>query len=252
MKHTAIKTLKFIIFGSTKNYKKHDYFLMPLYAILVAVLFRSLFFDHFHVPSGSMLNTLLIGDKISISKRSYGYSRYSFPFGLAPIKGRILAKQKPERGDIVVFKLPSNKRTNYVKRLIGLPGDSIRIENGVLEINGQKVKRVKVAENEEYETYLETLPNGVSYNVIEYDDNSFADNMPLKVIPQNHYFFMGDNRDNSQDSRFSVGFVHEDLLLGKVNRVLISSPNSLFNIFKWGNVRTERIFKSPYEVENNA
>ncbi|MFT4967175.1 MAG: signal peptidase I [Candidatus Deianiraeaceae bacterium] len=249
MKSTIIKTLKIILFGSTKNYKKKDYFLMPLYAILIAILLRSIFFDHFHVPSGSMLNTLLIGDKISISKRSYGYSRYSFPFGLAPIKGRILAKQKPKRGDIVVFKLPSNKRTNYVKRLIGLPGDTLRITHGILEINGKQIKRVKVGENSQYKTYLETLPQGARYNVIEFEDNSIADNMATVVVPAKHYFFMGDNRDRSSDSRFSVGFVHEDLLLGKVNRILASSPNSLLNIFKWGNVRTDRILKSPYDVD---
>jgi signal peptidase I len=156
-----LKALKYIIFGSTKkNHKKRDYFLIPIYAILIASIVRSLFFDHFHVPSGSMLNTLQIGDKIAISKLSYGYSRYSFPFGLAPINGRIFQKEKPQRGDIIVFKLPSDGRTNYVKRLIGLPGDVIRINNGILEINGQTVKRQKVAENEEYSTFIEILPNG--------------------------------------------------------------------------------------------
>ena len=250
MKNAIIKTLKFIIFGKAKNYKKKDYFLMPLYAVLIAVFFRSLFFDHFHVPSGSMLNTLLIGDKISISKGVYGYSRYSFPFGLAPIKGRIFVREQPQRGDIIVFKLPSNKRTNYVKRLIGLPGDTIRIQDGILEINGKEVERLKIDTNSEYTTFVEILPNGVKYKVIEYTQNSIADNVPLFFVPANHYFFMGDNRDNSQDSRFSaVGFVHEELLLGKVNRILISSPNSLINIFKWNNIRKERFWKNPYDIK---
>jgi signal peptidase I len=248
-----LKTLKFIIFGSSKKkHKKKDYFLIPFYAILIAVFVRSIFFDHFHVPSGSMLNTLQIGDKIAISKSSYGYSRYSFPFGLAPINGRIMQKQQPQRGDIIVFKLPSDRRTNYVKRLIGLPGDIIRIEKGVLEINGVKVKRMKIAENSEYQTFLETLPSGVQYKVIEHTDNAIADNMPLIFVPENHYFFMGDNRDNSQDSRFEdVGFVHMELLLGKVQKIIISSPNSLLNPFSWNNIRFNRTWSNPYDVNQD-
>jgi len=246
----ALKTLKYIIFGSTKkNHKKRDYFLIPIYAILIASVVRSLFFDHFHVPSGSMLNTLQIGDKIAISKLSYGYSRYSFPFGLAPINGRIFQKEKPQRGDIIVFKLPSDGRTNYVKRLIGLPGDVIRINNGILEINGQTVKRQKVAENEEYSTFIEILPSGRKYKVLEYRDDSIADNMPIIFVPENHYFFMGDNRDRSQDSRFvDVGFVQEELILGKVKRILISSPNSLLNPLAWHKIRGSRIWRDPYKI----
>lgn len=248
MQNKIFRALKFIVFGSTKNYRKKDYFLIPLYAILIAIGFRSIFFDHFHVPSGSMLNTLLIGDKISISKRSYGYSRYSFPFGLAPIKGRIFVKQKPERGDIVVFKLPSNKRTNYVKRLIGLPGDEIAVSNGVVILNGVPIKRNMVASNPEYTTFMETLPSGLSYKVLSRKNNFLTNDMPPVKVPLHHYFFMGDNRDQSQDSRFSaVGFVHEDLLLGKVNRILVSSPNSLLNIFAWGNIRTNRLLADPYK-----
>jgi signal peptidase I len=247
-----LKLLKFIIFGSAKKkHKTRDYFLIPFYAIIIAIIIRSLFFDHFHVPSGSMLNTLQIGDKIAISKSYYGYSRYSFPFGLAPINGRIMQKHQPQRGDIIVFKLPSNRRTNYVKRLIGLPGDIIRIQNGVLEINGQKVARTKIEQNNEYTTFLETLPSGVQYKVLEHTENSIADNMPLIFVPENHYFFMGDNRDNSQDSRFAdVGFVHEELLLGKVQRIIISSPNSLMNPLVWHKIRTERLWKDPYNVKN--
>lgn len=250
MKNKILGIVKFIIFGKTTHYRKKDYFLMPLYAILIAVFFRSLFFDHFHVPSGSMLNTLLIGDKISISKFSYGYSRYSFPFGLAPIKGRIFVQNEPQRGDIVVFKLPSNKRINYVKRLIGLPGDIISIKNSTLVINEKIAQRTMIDKNEEYTTYIETLPNGVKYKVLEYGDDYIGDNITNIIVPENHYFFMGDNRDNSQDSRFmAVGFVHRDLLLGKVNKILISSPNSLLNIAKWGKVRKDRILKDPYDLD---
>ncbi len=246
----VLKTLKFLIIGSSKkNHRKRDYILIPVYAILIASVVRSLFFDHFHVPSGSMLNTLQIGDKIAISKLSYGYSRFSFPFGLAPIEGRIFQKNTPQRGDIIVFKLPSDERTNYVKRLIGLPGDVIRLHNGILEINGASVKRQKVEGNDEYTTFIETLPSGVKYKVLEYNDDSIADNMPLIFVPDNHYFFMGDNRDRSQDSRFKeVGFVHEELLLGKVKRIVISSPNSLMNPIAWHKLRTDRLWKNPYEI----
>lgn len=243
----GIGILKYVLFGNTSNYKAKDYFLIPLYAIIFAVAFRSIFFDHFHVPSGSMLDTIQIGDKVAISKMSYGYSKYSFPFGLAPINGRIFASEKPKAGDIIVFKLPSNQRTNYIKRLIGLPGDVISIKKGVLTINGKTVKREKVAENDEYTTYKETLESGVSYNVIEYSDDSFNDDIPEFTVPENHYFFMGDNRDNSDDSRQSVGFVHYDLLLGKVKRILISSPNSLLNVFAWHKIRFNRVWKSPYD-----
>lgn len=250
MKLDAVKILKFIVFGNTKNYKKKDYFLIPIYAVLFAVAFRSIFFDHFHVPSGSMLNTLLVGDKIAISKMSYGYSRYSFPFGLAPIKGRIFNADKPQRGDIVVFKLPSDKRTNYVKRLIGLPGDVISISHGILRINGEDVKRQKIDCNDEFTTYIETMPGGMQYKVVEYQEDGFVDNIPEFAVPDDHYFFMGDNRDNSQDSRFSdVGFVHYELLLGKVKRILISSPNSLLNIFTWYKIRGSRIWENPYAVD---
>ena len=247
----ALKTLQFLIIGSPKkNHRKRDYFLIPIYAILIASVIRSLFFDHFHVPSGSMLNTLQIGDKIAISKLSYGYSRFSFPFGLAPIEGRIFQKNTPQRGDIVVFKLPSDERTNYVKRLIGLPGDVIRLHNGILEINGVSVARKKIEGNDEYTTFIETLPSGVKYKVLEYNDDSIADNMPLIFVPDNHYFFMGDNRDRSQDSRFNeVGFVHEDLVLGKVKRILISSPNSLLNPLDWHKIRGSRLWKDPYNIE---
>ncbi len=247
----ALKTLQFLIIGSPKkNHRKRDYFLIPIYAILIASVIRSLFFDHFHVPSGSMLNTLQIGDKIAISKLSYGYSRFSFPFGLAPIEGRIFQKNTPQRGDIVVFKLPSDERTNYVKRLIGLPGDVIRLHNGILEINGISVVRKKIEGNDEYTTFIETLPSGVKYKVLEYNDDSIADNMPLIFVPDNHYFFMGDNRDRSQDSRFNeVGFVHEDLVLGKVKRILISSPNSLLNPLAWHKIRGSRLWKDPYNIE---
>jgi signal peptidase I len=241
--------------GFAQKSKKRDYFLIPLYAVIIAVLFRSLLFDNYHIPSGSMKNTLLIGDKITVSMFSYGYSKYSFPFGLAPIKGRVFQKM-PERGDIVVFKFPNNTSINYVKRLIGLPGDRILILNGELYVNGVKAKREfieKVSDSEAgfnltLSKFKETLPNGKSYEILKYflNGEGIADNTREFIVPQNHYFFLGDNRDFSRDSRFAdVSFVREELLIGRVERILISSPSSLFNVFDWHNIRFNRIWKKP-------
>ena len=236
--------------------KKRDYFLIPLYAILIATIFRSILFDNFHIPSGSMKNTLLIGDKITVSMYSYGYSRYSFPFGLAPIKGRIFERNKPERGDIVVFKFPQNKHINYVKRLIGIPGDKIRVIKGELYINGEKLEREFLGFVKDDEVgfqitlsrFKEVLPGGRAYEILKFntEGDGYADNTKEFAVPPNHYFFMGDNRDFSKDSRFEdVGFVHEELLLGRVERILISSPSSLLNIFDYHNIRFNRTFKKP-------
>lgn len=256
-----LSALSRVLYGKnfgTKSKTKWDYILIPFYALMLALVFRSLFFDNFHVPSGSMQNTLLVGDKITISKFSYGYSRYSFPFGVIPFEGRVLEKQ-PQRGDIVVFKYPGNRRINYVKRLIGLPGDTIRMSQGVLYINNQKIPKKFVAtyeETDEYgeshkmQRYLETLPNGVSYEVLDEYDNAYADNTPEYTVPADHYLMLGDNRDHSQDSRFSiVGFVPKELLLGRVEKILISSPNSLLNVFAWHKIRFNRIWKDPMEIE---
>ena len=252
-----LKSFVNFIYGKdfTEKSKKKDYFLIPLYALIIAILFRSILFDNFHIPSGSMKNTLLIGDKITVSMFSYGYSKYSFPFGLAPIKGRIFQKQ-PKKGDIIVFKLPEQPSINYVKRLIGLPGDKILILNGEIYINGQKVERkfIEYIESEESGTlfnlakYQETLPNGKSYEILKYYKNGTGpgDNTREFTVPQNHYFFLGDNRDFSKDSRFlDSPFISEEFLLGRVERILISSPSSLLNIFDWHNIRFNRIFKKP-------
>jgi signal peptidase I len=240
----------------SKKGKKIDYFLFPLYALIVAILFRSLLFDQYHIPSGSMKNTLLIGDKITVSMFSYGYSKYSFPFGIAPIKGRIFAKS-PERGDVVVFKSPNPKMPlTLVKRLIGMPGDKIRISGGELYINGIKTTREFIGHVKDSEVgfditlseFKETLPNGKSYKILKFylNGEGFADNTEEFLIPEGNYFFMGDNRDFSKDSRFAdLGFVPEEFLLGRVERILISSPSSLLNVFDWHNIRFNRIFKKP-------
>jgi signal peptidase I len=236
--------------------KTKDYFLIPFYALLVAVVFRSFLFDNFHIPSGSMKNTLLIGDKITVSMYSYGYSRYSVPFGIIPFEGRIFEKNNPQRGDIVVFKYPVDRSTNYVKRLIGLPGDKIRVLQGNLYINGVQMKRefVQTVKDDEIgfeielSEFTETLPEGKSYNILKYylKGEGYADNTKEFTVPEKHYFFMGDNRDFSKDSRFpEVGFVQEDLILGRVERILISSPSSLLNVFDWHNIRFKRIWQKP-------
>lgn len=255
---TSLLWIRDFIYGKdfSKKSKTRDYFLIPIYAILIASLVRSILFDNFHIPSGSMKNTLLIGDKITVSMYSYGYSRYSFPFGIIPIKGRIFQKHKPERGDIIVFKYPNNTHINYVKRLIGLPGDKIQIARGELFINGSIVSREflgMVTDDEmgfkiNLARFKETLPNGKEYEILKFNTagDGYADNTIEYKVPEEHYFFMGDNRDFSQDSRFEeVGFVSEELLLGRVERILISSPSSLLNIFDYHNIRFNRIFQKP-------
>ncbi len=212
-------------------------------ALLIALMFRSLLFDPFNIPSGSMKPTLLIGDYVFVNKFSYGYSRFSFPFGLAPFSGRIF-KSEPKRGDIVVFRLPQNHNIFYIKRLIGLPGDEVRFKSGQVFINGQAVKREEMGFFKDPDTgnimtqYQETMDNGVSYKVL--DDIPFheLDNTPKFVVPEKHYFFSGDNRDHSGDSRITaeqggIGFVHEKYLLGRASMVFFSSKAKLWEFWAW-------------------
>jgi signal peptidase I len=232
------------------------------FALVLALLFRSLAFEPFYIPSGSMKSTLLIGDYVFVSKYSYGYSRYSFPLGLPFFKDRVFDK-KPERGDIIVFKLPTNTSTNYIKRLIGLPGDKIQMIDGVLHINGEKIKKEKQKDNfldidEEgnavsIPSYVETLPNGVSYVVLDQKSDGDLDNTDVYEVPEGHYFFMGDNRDNSSDSRVlsSVGYVPENHLLGPAKWIFFSSRKSLLKFWTWpSSLRFDRFFSfTKYESE---
>lgn len=240
------------------------------WALLIAGVFRTLLFQPFWIPSGSMKDTLLIGDFLFVNKMAYGYSQYSCPFSLCPIEGRILASE-PERGDVVVFRHPVNG-SDFIKRLIGLPGDTVQMKNGVLHINGQAVKledggtftetfekqgsfgyyprceNAPVGEGGECtkSRQIETLPNGVSHATLNVRDGFFSDNTKLFTVPEDHYFFMGDNRDNSQDSRYAqvnggVGFVHEDYLIGRADRIMFSSAGrSLFFFWTW---RADRFLK---------
>ena len=219
-----------------------------IYALLIAIFIRSIFFQPFYIPSSSMEPNLLIGDRLFVSKYSYGYSKHSFPFSPNLFSGRIMFK-KPERGDVIVFKTPTDNRTDYIKRLIGLPGDKIQFINGNLFINNLEVSKTKIEEFQNFGLYVEKLPNSVSYKAI-YDEKSDRwKDSDIYNIPEDHYFFLGDNRDNSKDSRylFGPGYIHKNNLVGKAQLIFFSNDKkkgSLFKFWKWNHsVRTERFFK---------
>lgn len=229
-------------------------------ALALAIIFRSFLFEPFHIPSSSMKDTLLIGDFIFVSKSSYGYSRYSFPLGLPLFKGRIFASE-PQRGDVIVFRLPTNPRVDYIKRLIGLPGDRIQVRDGVLYLNGQAVKRERVADMLDMEDeeggslrlrhlpkYKETLPEGRQYYTLDAIEDGVVDNTVEYTVPEGHYFFMGDNRDHSIDSRYTdqVGFVPFENLVGRANVIAFSvkKDENPFKFWRWGEIfRGGRIWK---------
>lgn len=204
---------------------------LPLF---LAVGVRTLLFQPFSIPAGSMMPALEVGDHLFVSKYAYGYSRYSAPFGLLPVSGRVFARE-PERGDIVVFKFPPNPSIDYVKRVIGLPGDRVQIVDGVVRINGPAVGLQRTDETRSFaeldrdaEIQIETLPNGVSYQILSLVDDAPGDNTREYVVPEGHYFVLGDNRDNSLDSRFNVGFVPFDHLVGRAERIYWNSEGVEF------------------------
>ncbi len=241
-----------------------------VYALLIAGVFRTLFFQPFWIPSGSMKDTLLIGDFLFVNKMAYGYSRYSCPFAICPISGRLFAGE-PERGDVAVFRHPVNG-SDFIKRVIGLPGDRVQMIDGQLQLNGAAVPTVPAGTfTEVYEKQgpiggyprcenapvgqggactktrtRETLPGGTAHDVLNID-NGFGDNTPVFTVPEGHYFFMGDNRDNSQDSRYAqaaggVGFVAAEYLVGRADRIMFSSAGrSMFYFWTW---RSDRFFKA--------
>jgi signal peptidase I len=230
-------------------------------ALVIAFFVRTFFYQPFNIPSASMYPTLKIGDYLFVSKLSYGYGKYSFnfsfsAFGLTLVKccsfmdfpGRAVMADEPERGDVAVFKLPRDIEVDYIKRVIGLPGDRIQMKGGVLYINGEAVKKEpsgwfdnRTGEAgsalDRIEEFRETLPNGVSYTVLDVGPDGDADDTPEYVVPAGHYFMMGDNRDNSQDSRYQnvVGFVPIENFVGRADIIFFSiSPEaSLWEVWKW-------------------
>ena len=223
-----------------------EFFKTAVIAVLLALIIRTFLYEPFNIPSGSMLPTLLVGDYLFVSKPAYGYSRHSFPFGLADFEGRIM-EEKPKRGDVIVFKLPTNTSIDYIKRVIGLPGDTVQVIRGRLYINGEQVERepiglVQSDENGNYTDqnlmeYIETLPGGILHSIYEVSDNADLDNTKLYTVPADHYFVMGDNRDNSQDSRVQslVGFVPYENIVGRADILFFSIEDSakFFNPMTW-------------------
>jgi signal peptidase I len=222
-------------------------------ALLLALVIRTLLFQPFSIPSGSMRPTLLEGDYLFVTKWAYGYSRHSLPFSPKIFSGRIWGSD-PERGDVVVFKFPPNPALDYIKRVIGLPGDRVQVKEGVLFINGVAVPREKTGQidnpditepNRPIDVYRETLPNGVSYDTLDLTTRSPGDDTREFVVPAGHYFMMGDNRDNSTDSRFSVGFVPKENLVGRANIIFFSIAEgaSPLEVWKWPTLmRPSRLF----------
>lgn len=223
------------------------------YAIVIAILIRTFLFEPFKIPSGSMYPTLYVGDYLFVSKYTYGYSKHSLPFSMPLFDGRVWADQ-PNRGDVVVFKFPQDNKTDYIKRIIGLPGDKVKLVDGRLYINGIQVERNEIEDfvirdskgnAERYHQYVETLPEGVKHKILEVSDNENEDNVPELTVPQGYYFVMGDNRDRSDDSRVNVGFVPFENLVGKA-RFLFFSHNDNGTWYKpwtWPKkIRWERLF----------
>ncbi|MDA9091986.1 signal peptidase I [Pelagibacteraceae bacterium] len=225
------------------------------YALIIAVIIRSLFFQPFYIPSSSMEPTLLIGDRIFVKKYSYGYSKHSFPFSPPFFPGRLLSK-KPSYGDLVVFKTPADNRTDYIKRLIALPGDTVQFKNGKLFLNKKEIERKKLNKefkircgviSAEVNAFTETLPNGYKYIAV-YRKLGTMQNTDEYKVPKKHYFFLGDNRDCSKDSRYlsSVGYVSNENLVGNASIIFFSNDTISGSILKFWNwdksLRIKRFF----------
>ncbi len=228
-------------------------------ALLIALVVRTFLFQPFNIPSGSLIPTLLIGDYLFVSKYSYGYSKYSLPLSPDLFEGRILGSS-PKRGDVAVFKLPRDGQTDYIKRVIGLPGDKIQLKDARLYINGQIVPREQIAsfrtkdqfgQDAEVATYDETLPGGVTHRIIQRDgDSGFYSNTPVYEVPSGEYFMMGDNRDNSTDSRVApeqggVGYVPLQNFIGRAELIFFSidEDTPAWQFWKWPTaVRWNRLF----------
>mgnify|MGYP001238434678 CR=1 FL=1 len=226
------------------------------YALIIAIFIRSIFLQPFYIPSSSMEPNLLVGDRLFVTKYTYGYSKHSFPFSPNIFKGRILFSE-PQRGDVIVFKTPTDNRTDYIKRLIGLPGDQIQFINGNLYLNNNQILKTLISTSEKVycgnkkinvNTFEEKLPNGKKY-LTTYHKLYTYQNSDKYIIPDNHYFFLGDNRDCSKDSRYltEVGYVNKDNLVGKARFLFFSSDyriGSILKIWNWSEIiRFKRFFK---------
>ena len=242
--------------------KIYDNLKTLIIALIIAIVIRSFFFQPFYIPSSSMEPNLLVGDRIFVSKYSYGFSKHSFPFSPPIFKNRIFNKT-PQYGDLIVFKTPSDNRTDYIKRLVGLPGDEIQLKDGNLFINKKKIiKSESINKNSpsqqqkimcgdalsEVTFFKEKINDKKEYNIV-YNKVGSMINSDIYNVPQNHYFLLGDNRDCSRDSRFlsSVGYVHENNLVGKAQIVFFSNntkKGSVLKFWNWGNsLRKDRFFK---------
>ena len=234
-----------------------DNFKTLFYALLIAIFIRSIFIQPFYIPSSSMEPNLLVGDRLFVTKYSYGYSKHSFPFSPKIFEGRVLFTN-PKRGDVIVFKTPADNRTDYIKRLIGLPGDEIQFIEGNIYLNNNQIFKSLVSKIDEVycgnqkikvKAFKEILPNGKKYIATYRNENSFQ-NSDKFIVPENHYFFLGDNRDCSKDSRYlsEVGYVHKNNLVGKAQFLFFSSDyriGSIFKFWQWKKIlRIERFFKS--------
>lgn len=237
-----------------------DFIKTIVWAVLIAIGIRTVAFEPFNIPSGSMIPSLLIGDYLFVSKYSYGYSRFSLPGWLTDVDifGERIFFRPPDRGDVAVFKLPRDSKTDYIKRIIGLPGDRIQVKGGVLHINGEPVKRERIEDWVDRDgtaagrvaQFIETLPNGRKHRIIEFTDRGEYDDTPVYVVPAGKYFAMGDNRDNSLDSRVpenrnGVGFVPAENLVGRAEFLFFSTNGSarFWEVWKWPTaIRYGRLF----------
>ena len=226
------------------------------YALVIAIIIRSLFIQPFYIPSSSMEPTLLVGDRLFVTKYSYGYSKHSFPFSPPVFSNRILFS-KPSRGDVVVFKTPADDRTDYIKRLIGLPGDKIQFIDSNLYLNNSEIIKSRISQNDKIYCGSKTIDVFIFEEKISnskifttaYSQNFPYQNSDIFIVPEDHYFFLGDNRDCSKDSRFlsSVGYVHKDNLVGKAQFIFFSSDRSIGSLFAFWklhkSIRFNRFFK---------
>ncbi len=253
MKNTFFKEKK-----KTSSVKKN--FVSLFYAVLAALVIRSFLYEPFSIPSGSMYPNLKVGDYLFVSKFSYGFSKHSLPFSIPIIPKRIFSKE-PKRGEIAVFKTPEDNKTDYIKRVIGLPGDTLEMKNNLIFINDEKVQ-TNIINTEKYKSFnviriSELLPNNLSYQVYEFEktfEGLNTNNFPKITIPKDNFFVLGDNRDNSQDSRF-IGLIPRENLVGRAEIVMVSfntDIGSLLKFWTWFSaLRKDRFFVSllPNQIE---